>query len=90
MVRTQIYLPEELHRDLKILAFHEGVSLGEILRKGAELLRRKPLIKAYHRVAKKARKSDELKDFHLLAKRSFDFWNNPEDDIYQQFYSNVK
>jgi len=29
---------------------------------------------------------DELQDFGKLANKSFDFWNNEKDDIYQKFY----
>ncbi len=29
----------------------------------------------------------ELKDFSQLAKSSFSFWDNSEDDIYDDFYS---
>lgn len=36
MVRTQIYLPEELHRDLKLLANTEGVNFSSLIREGAE------------------------------------------------------
>lgn len=31
---------------------------------------------------------DELKDFSALAVKSFEFWNNDQDDIYQKFYAN--
>ncbi len=30
---------------------------------------------------------DELNDFSKLAESSFDFWNDPSDDIYEKFYS---
>ena len=36
MIRTQIYLPEELHRDLKLLAKTEGVNFSGLIREGAE------------------------------------------------------
>jgi len=29
---------------------------------------------------------EDLKDFYELSENSFDFWNNPDDDIYQEFY----
>lgn len=29
---------------------------------------------------------DEVKDFSRLSEKSFEFWNNEEDDIYQKFY----
>ena len=28
----------------------------------------------------------ELKDFHALSEKSFEFWNNKGDDIYQEVY----
>ena len=33
---------------------------------------------------------DETEDFSHLAKRSFDFWDNTDDDVYEQFYSKKK
>lgn len=30
---------------------------------------------------------NELADFGTLAEKSFDFWDNPEDDIYDRFYN---
>ncbi|MBI2463835.1 AbrB/MazE/SpoVT family DNA-binding domain-containing protein [Candidatus Peregrinibacteria bacterium] len=32
---------------------------------------------------------DELRNFGLLSEKSFDFWNNVEDDIYDSFYRNI-
>lgn len=32
--------------------------------------------------------ADDMQDFSALAELSFDFWNNPQDDIYQKFYAN--
>ncbi|MFA5829867.1 MAG: hypothetical protein WC843_05255 [Candidatus Gracilibacteria bacterium] len=29
---------------------------------------------------------DDLKDFAALGKSAFDFWDNPEDDIYDEYY----
>lgn len=29
---------------------------------------------------------DELDNFHLLADSSFDFWNDPDEDVYDNFY----
>ena len=29
---------------------------------------------------------DELEDFAALSEKSFDFWNDESDDIYQEFY----
>lgn len=34
----------------------------------------------------KKSKREFLKDFGQLSQKSLDFWNDPKDDIYQQFY----
>lgn len=34
MIRTQVYLPEELHRELKLLAQTERVNYSELIRDG--------------------------------------------------------
>ncbi|MBI5620948.1 hypothetical protein HY949_04155 [Candidatus Gottesmanbacteria bacterium] len=34
MIRTQVYLPEELHRDLKLLAAARGVNYSSLIRSG--------------------------------------------------------
>lgn len=33
---------------------------------------------------------DDLKDFSKLAEKSFSFWDNPKDDIYEEFYQKKK
>lgn len=33
---------------------------------------------------------DELKDFGALGLSAFDFWDNKEDDIYDEFYKDKK
>ena len=35
MIRTQVYLPEELHRELKLLAVARGVNYSTLIRTGA-------------------------------------------------------
>lgn len=35
MIRTQIYLPDDLHRDLKLLARATGVNFSTLIREGA-------------------------------------------------------
>lgn len=35
---------------------------------------------------KKSDNVDDLKNFGLLSKKSFLFWNNKKDDIYEKFY----
>ncbi|KKU56650.1 hypothetical protein A3H89_00340 [Candidatus Amesbacteria bacterium RIFCSPLOWO2_02_FULL_48_11] len=41
MIRTQVYLPEEVHRDLKLLAKTERVRFSELVREGAEEVMKK-------------------------------------------------
>jgi hypothetical protein len=36
MIRTQVYLPDEIYRDLKLLANSEGVNFSSLIREGAE------------------------------------------------------
>lgn len=31
---------------------------------------------------------EDLEDFAKLAESSFEFWDNPQDDIYQNYYEN--
>lgn len=38
MKRTQVYLPESLHRDLMLLAKQEGTNFSSLIRKGGEQL----------------------------------------------------
>lgn len=46
MVRTQIYLPEELHRDLLAIAQAERVTMAELVRESAkELVAKKKQLK---------------------------------------------
>ena len=33
---------------------------------------------------------DDLKDFAKLAEKSFSFWDNEDDDIYEEFYKKQK
>ncbi len=40
VIRTQVQLPDELHRELKALAADKEWSLAEAMRRGAELLLR--------------------------------------------------
>lgn len=34
MIRTQVYLPEEMHRDLKLMASARGVNYSTLIRTG--------------------------------------------------------
>lgn len=33
---------------------------------------------------------DETEDFFALAEKAYDFWNNSEDDVYDEFYNQKK
>ncbi len=59
MVRTQIYLPEELHQNLLFLARSEHLTLSELIRKGAKKI-----------IKEKSRKDQSWKLMDKLAK-----WN---------------
>lgn len=41
MIRTQVYIPEDLHRDLMLLAKQEGVNFSKLVREGVEEVRKK-------------------------------------------------
>ncbi|HBC73155.1 hypothetical protein A2379_02695 [Candidatus Amesbacteria bacterium RIFOXYB1_FULL_47_13] len=45
MIRTQVYLPEDVHRDLKLLAKTEGVNFSTLVRQGAEEIIKKKKIR---------------------------------------------
>lgn len=36
MIRTQVYLPEELHQELKLLAETQNTNFSSLIREGAE------------------------------------------------------
>lgn len=45
MIRTQVYIPDDLHRDLMLLAKTEGVNFSQLIREGAEEVKRKRLVR---------------------------------------------
>lgn len=46
MIRTQVYIPDDLHRDLMLLAKQEGTSFSRLIREGAkEVVKKKRKIK---------------------------------------------
>ena len=45
MIRTQVYIPEDLHRDLMLLAKQEGVNFSKLIREGAEEVKKKRINK---------------------------------------------
>ncbi len=55
MLRTQIYLPEDLHRDLTLLAKREGRTISQLIREGAT------------QVLEKKKKSAKKKDWRKFV-----------------------
>ncbi|MBI4991276.1 CopG family transcriptional regulator [Candidatus Gottesmanbacteria bacterium] len=55
MIRTQVYLPEDLYRNLKLLSATSGMNFSELIREGAKVVVEKK--------TKKRRKFDAWKDF---------------------------
>ena len=46
MIRTQVYIPDDLHRDLMLLAKQEGTNFSTLLREGAaEVVQKKKAAK---------------------------------------------
>jgi len=41
MIRTQVYLPEDIHRDLMLLAKKEGTNFSTLIREGARTIIKK-------------------------------------------------
>ncbi len=41
MIRTQVYLPEDIHRDLILLAKKEGTNFSSLIREGAKVIIKK-------------------------------------------------
>ena len=65
MIRTQIYLPEEIHTQLKELAKTHKTTISELVRKGAK------------KVIRERKKKDESGKF-MLELASFNF-SGPKD-----------
>lgn len=41
MIRTQVYLPEDIHRDLMLLAKRDGTNFSSLIREGARVIIKK-------------------------------------------------
>ncbi|KKU02863.1 MAG: CopG-like protein domain-containing protein DNA-binding protein [Candidatus Amesbacteria bacterium GW2011_GWB1_47_26] len=41
MIRTQVYIPDDLHRDLMLLAKTSGLNFSQLIREGAEEVKKK-------------------------------------------------
>lgn len=74
MIRTQIYLPEGLYQDLKLLASTEGENFSSLIREGAEdVITKKKRVKrasgkkwgeGFVGAGRLAGKTDAVKDIH--------------------------
>jgi len=64
MIRTQVYLPEDLHQELKFLAKAEKTNFSNLIRQGAEEVIRKKI--------KKKEKFDPWKSFVGKGKKGGD------------------
>ena len=74
MIRTQIYLPEELHRDLMILSKAEGKNFSSLVREGvAEVIKKK----------RSKRRKNFGKDFFGALKKGPKDISSRIDDIYK-------
>lgn len=45
MIRTQVYIPDDLHRDLMFMAKQEGTNFSQLIREGVKVLIKKNKIK---------------------------------------------
>jgi post-segregation antitoxin (ccd killing protein) len=45
MIRTQVYIPDELHRDLMLLTKEAGVNFSTLIREGVEEVIKKKRVK---------------------------------------------
>ncbi len=73
--KGQITLPVKTRRDLP----YKNFQLSQV---GKSLILKPVEIK----VIDETNTEVELHNFHLLSESTFDFWNNPDDDVYQSFY----
>lgn len=85
-------VPEKIPAELDVIQEEEG--LGNRTSTVTFLIKYYFLTKRgfLHSFAQKKQfaEEDDLKGFSALGTSSFGFWDNPEDDIYQQFYSKRK
>lgn len=45
MIRTQVYIPDDLHRDMALLMRQEGMNFSQLIREGVKTVIRKKKIK---------------------------------------------
>lgn len=79
MIRTQVYLPDDLYHDLKLLAATGNENFSELVRRGVEK------VVQVKRKAKK-RKFDPLKDFAGTIKG---YKTNAVKDIHDYYANGV-
>ena len=71
MIRTQVYIPDDLHRDLMLLAKSEGVNFSTLIREGTRAiihkkrsLKTKTWGKGFIGAGKTAKHTDAVRDTH--------------------------
>jgi len=71
MIRTQVYIPDDLHRDLMLLVKQEGINFSGLIREGAaEIVKKKKKAKTgdwkeFAGAAGKSKiKTNAVKDIH--------------------------
>lgn len=75
MIRTQIYLPDDLYRDLKLLSNTRQTNISKLIREGArEVVRKKTKIKkgaweSFMGAIKTKVKTNAVKDIHDYYKK---------------------
>lgn len=75
MIRTQIYLPDDLYRDLKLLSSNGQTNISRIIRDGArEIIKKRSTMKKsawlkFIGAAKTRIKTNATKDFHEYYKK---------------------
>jgi hypothetical protein len=77
-IKKHITFPLSMFRLAEIRSKQFGISIAEYVRH---------LIINDTTSLLKRQSQNDLADFEQLATKSFSFWDNDEDDVYQQFYT---
>lgn len=71
MIRTQVYIPDDLYRDLKLLSKSEGINFSTLIREAAKIIikkknarKKKDFGKGFFGAYKGKVKTDAVKDIH--------------------------
>lgn len=71
MIRTQVYLPDDIHRDLMLLSKREGTNFSTLLREGAKIIikektttKKKDFGKGFFGAYKGKVKTNAVQDIH--------------------------